>query len=52
MMPWLIYEVVVGMVCCFMLYELESMSCMMGLLYMMLALWELWLVGETCTMCE
>jgi len=39
-----IYEVVVGMVCCCMLYELESMSCMMGLLYMRLALWEL-LIG-------
>jgi len=28
------------MVCCFVLYELESVSCMMGLLYMMLMLWE------------
>jgi len=44
MMPLLIYEVVAEMVCCFMLYELESMSCMTGLLYMMLVLWKL-LIG-------
>jgi len=34
------------MICCFILYELESMSCMIGCLYMMLVFRELsdWLV--------
>jgi len=29
------------MIYCFIVYELESMSCMMGLLCMMLILWEI-----------
>jgi len=38
----------VEMICCFMVYELESMSCMSSCLYMTSVLWELsdWLVDH------
>ena len=37
---------------CFVVYELESMKCMIGCLCMMLVPWDLSdLVGETCTKC-
>jgi len=38
------------MICCFIVYELESMSGMIGCLYMILVfMGTFWLVGETCT---
>jgi len=36
MMPRLLYEVVVEVIYCFIVYELESMRCMIGCLYMIL----------------
>ena len=33
MMPWLLYEVEMRTRCCFIVYELGSMSCMIGCLY-------------------